>query len=321
MWQAQINPADIDIHDRRYSFTHNNVSDVLKNSIKTIGIIHPIILEKLHDHRYRIVSGSRRVHVAMSLGLKEIPARIFSQNEKSPFQLFLLNLYENLTVRLLNPIENARILYKLMAEFEMPKFTILETYLPLLQLGKNPKVLETYLKFNDLEDYIQQAVVDDFIGIEMAIKMLDFSQEDRLTFFMLAKRLQLGKNRQRELLNLLLDLSKRDDLSFSQIIDTESIQEILSNDSIATPIKAERVRHILHTRRYPRFSEVEREFNDIVKRMRLPRSMSLTPFAYFEQSRYTLKFEFADQKDFEHKLDFLQKLIESGYFKQLDKLC
>ena len=320
MYQTQINPTEINISDAFYTFTYNRISAILEQSIRTMGMLYPVILEELENHRYRIVSGSRRVNAAFRLSLPRIPAIIYTPDEKSPLQLFLINLHENLSIRQLNAIEKSRVLYKLRHEFKIPENTIVETYMPLLQLVKNPKILEMYLQFNQLEDEIQAAIVDDFIGLEMALKLLDFSRGNRESFFRLAKRLRLGKNRQRELLNLLLDLSKRDDQTFSQIIDTGPIQEILVDESIPTPLKAERVRHLFRTQRYPRFTEVERKFNNLMKQMKLPGTISITPFPYFEQSKFTMKVEFTDQDDFKGKLAFLQKLVAEGYISQLDDL-
>jgi hypothetical protein len=51
----------------------------LTESIKTVGIVEPILLESLSTNSYRIMDGFRRCDVAKSLGWTKIPARILTQ--------------------------------------------------------------------------------------------------------------------------------------------------------------------------------------------------------------------------------------------------
>ena len=72
MHTTEINPEQIDIDNTYYTFTQNRDDKILQKSIEAIGIQHPIILEEVEKQRYRIVSGSRRVAIALKIGLKLI---------------------------------------------------------------------------------------------------------------------------------------------------------------------------------------------------------------------------------------------------------
>ena len=320
MRQLDINPLEIDFNDETYRFTNEKIRPVLLESIRVIGITHPVRLEELPAGGYRIISGSQRVRIALKLGLSEIPVIIYKLNECTELEFFLMNFHENSATRHFAPDEISAALVKLIYQFELPKREVVRIYLPLLHLGPNPKVMESYLKFDELENEIQQAVSDDFIGIDMAIRLLDYAKDDRLAFFDLARRLNLGKNRQRELLNLLIDIVKRDELSFAKIIGSDAIRTIINDDSVTVPQQAERVRSHLKMLRYPRFSAVEERFNALVKRMKLPRGVSIMPFPFFEQSKYTLTVEFSTQVDFQQKEKILRALADGEILRELDEL-
>jgi len=50
---------------------------MLEHSIRTFGILSPLIVEKRKDGKCLIVDGERRFRVALLVGLKEIPVRIY----------------------------------------------------------------------------------------------------------------------------------------------------------------------------------------------------------------------------------------------------
>ena len=76
----------------------------LSESIKTYGIINPILVRKKED-KYEIIAGERRFRAAKQIGLTEIPAIIKNADEQ---QMAELALIENLERQSLSPIEEAK---------------------------------------------------------------------------------------------------------------------------------------------------------------------------------------------------------------------
>jgi ParB family transcriptional regulator, chromosome partitioning protein len=58
--------------DRPYKESYRDIDPVLIESIKAIGVLNPIVLNK----SYVIIDGLRRYLVAKELGLKELECRI-----------------------------------------------------------------------------------------------------------------------------------------------------------------------------------------------------------------------------------------------------
>ncbi len=86
----------------RKKFNEESLNE-LAESIKTYGIIQPIIVEKKDDY-YSIIAGERRWRAAKIAGLTEIPCIIRNEDEQRVKEISLI---ENIQRENLNPIEKA----------------------------------------------------------------------------------------------------------------------------------------------------------------------------------------------------------------------
>ncbi len=90
--------------------------DELANSIKTYGVLQPILVNKKDDY-YEIVAGERRWRAAKKAGLEEMPCIIKEDiTEKSNKEIALI---ENLQRVDLNPIDKAKGLKELIDDYGM----------------------------------------------------------------------------------------------------------------------------------------------------------------------------------------------------------
>lgn len=95
----------------------------LASSIKTHGIVQPIVLNQQSDGKYLIIAGERRWRAANICGLKTVPAIIKNYTDK---QIKEISIIENLQREDLNPIEAARAIKELMDEYGLTQETVSE---------------------------------------------------------------------------------------------------------------------------------------------------------------------------------------------------
>ena len=86
----------------------------LASSIKTHGIVQPIVVNDLGNGNYMIIAGERRWRAANICGLKTVPAVIRKYTDK---QVKEISIIENLQREDLNPVEAARAIKELMDEY------------------------------------------------------------------------------------------------------------------------------------------------------------------------------------------------------------
>ena len=86
----------------------------LASSIKSQGIMQPIIVRKSTSGKHEIIAGERRFRAAQLAGLVEVPVLVKDVDDRTVLTLALI---ENLQRDDLSPIEEARSYQRLMDEF------------------------------------------------------------------------------------------------------------------------------------------------------------------------------------------------------------
>jgi len=88
----------------------------LAESIRSEGLLQPIVVRRAEDGRYQLVAGERRWRAFQELKLKAIPARVVEAGDASSAALGLI---ENLQRDGLNPIEEAHGYASLIRDFDL----------------------------------------------------------------------------------------------------------------------------------------------------------------------------------------------------------
>ena len=88
----------------------------LADSIKTRGIMQPILVRQISGGSYEIIAGERRWRAAQMAGLREVPALI---REVADEAALAMSLIENIQREDLNPLEEAQGIQRLIKEFGM----------------------------------------------------------------------------------------------------------------------------------------------------------------------------------------------------------
>ncbi|HRP11733.1 MAG TPA: ParB/RepB/Spo0J family partition protein, partial [Terricaulis sp.] len=132
---------------------HFDESDLteLAGSIKTHGVLQPILVRPIPDGKYEIVAGERRWRAAQRAGLHSIPAVIRDLNEVEVLEIAIV---ENVQRTDLNPIEEAQGFQALIDRFGRTQEEIAEA------VGKSRPHIANMLRLLKLPDDIQEMVRD-----------------------------------------------------------------------------------------------------------------------------------------------------------------
>jgi len=88
----------------------------LKDSIKSQGVIQPLIVRKSPSGDYELVAGERRLRASKMAGLEEVPIVIKNLSDE---EIIKMGLIENLQREDLNPLDEARGIQRLQKEFNL----------------------------------------------------------------------------------------------------------------------------------------------------------------------------------------------------------
>lgn len=121
----------------------------LANSIKQLGIVQPITLRQIADHKYQIVAGERRWRASQLAGLTAIPAYIRMIKDENVMELALV---ENIQREDLNAIEIALAYEHLLEKSGMTQERVAE------RVSKSRAAVANYLRLLKLPAQVQMAL-------------------------------------------------------------------------------------------------------------------------------------------------------------------
>jgi ParB family transcriptional regulator, chromosome partitioning protein len=123
----------------------------LADSIKSQGLMQPIVVRKLAAEKYEIIAGERRFRAAQRAGMSEVPVIV---READDSQALALALIENIQREDLNVIEEARALKRLQEEFNLTHEQIGQA------VGRSRSAVSNMLRLTELAPQVQEKVLD-----------------------------------------------------------------------------------------------------------------------------------------------------------------
>ena len=143
--------------------------DSLAKSIKTYGIINPILVRKKED-KYEIIAGERRWRAAKIAGLKQVPVVIKDYSEQ---QIMEVALIENIQREDLNPIEEAQAYQRLIKEYNLKQDEVAE------KVSKSRTAITNSMRLLKLDERVQKMLVDEMISSGHARALLGIEDGEK----------------------------------------------------------------------------------------------------------------------------------------------
>src|SRR6516164_4147938 len=149
---TQGGPQEIDIdliepspYQPRTKF-HEQALDELARSIKSSGIIQPLVVRPIGS-RFQLIAGERRWRAAQRAGLSKVSAIVKQVADELALEMTLV---ENIQREDLNPIEAARAFERLMDEFHLTQDAVAE------RTGKDRATVANAVRLLKLDKPIQE---------------------------------------------------------------------------------------------------------------------------------------------------------------------
>jgi ParB family chromosome partitioning protein len=152
--------------------------DELAESIRSQGIIQPLVVRVRGAGGYELIAGERRWRAAQRAGLHDVPVLVREATDGDAFELALV---ENLQREDLNPIEQAEGFQRLMSEFGYTQETLAG------RVGKDRSSVSNALRLLRLPPKVQDMVAGGTISMGHARALLGL--EDTAAIERLALRI------------------------------------------------------------------------------------------------------------------------------------
>ena len=143
----------------------------LAESIKSQGIMQPILVRKKTDGQYEIIAGERRWQASKKAGIKNIPVLVKKISDSSALAMALI---ENIQREDLNIIEEAKGIKRLLDEFGMTHESAAD------MLGKSRVAVSNILRLLNLSDHAQNFLLENKIEMGHARALLPLGSDEQV---------------------------------------------------------------------------------------------------------------------------------------------
>lgn len=156
----------------------------LAESIKSQGLIQPIVLRALGFERYEIIAGERRWRAAQLAGLDKIPSVIREVDDESALAMSLI---ENIQREDLNPLEEAVALQRLIEDFQLTHQEVADA------VGKSRSAVTNTIRLTQLSQQVIDMLArgDLEMGHARALLSLDSARQVDLARNVVARGLSV----------------------------------------------------------------------------------------------------------------------------------
>lgn len=184
----------------RKSFDEEKIQQ-LAESIKSYGIIQPLVLKKSQD-TYIIIAGERRFRAAIIAGMSEVPAVVMDLSDKDTLEVSLI---ENIQREDLNPIEESKAYMRLIEDFKLTQEELS------IKIGKSRVSVTNSLRLLSLDERVQQYLMDGVISEGHGRALL--GTNDKEIQYKLSQKIIDEKLSVRETERLIKNLSKENNIN------------------------------------------------------------------------------------------------------------
>jgi ParB family transcriptional regulator, chromosome partitioning protein len=133
------------------SFMDEDALQTLADSIKSKGIMQPILVREIAPEQYEIIAGERRWRASQIAGLEEVPVLIREIEDESALEMALI---ENIQRENLNPLEEALGIKRLIDEFGMTHEKAANA------VGRSRVAVSNLLRLLTLSDAVQDMLMN-----------------------------------------------------------------------------------------------------------------------------------------------------------------
>jgi ParB family chromosome partitioning protein len=144
----------------------------LAESIKSQGIMQPILVRKLAGGGYEIIAGERRFRAAKLAGLTEVPVLVREVSDQNAAAMALI---ENMQREDLNPLEEAQGLQRLIKEFGLTHETAAQA------VGRSRSAASNLLRLLNLAEPVQTMLIAGDLDMGHARALLALDRAAQIT--------------------------------------------------------------------------------------------------------------------------------------------
>ncbi len=315
---CQINISDIDLTNKRYRISFFEDSDIkfLAQSIKEAGLIcPPMVIQS--GNKYIIVSGFNRIK-AFIYNHEDTISVYKIKPDVSEYQCLVKSITALSFKRQLSQAELI-ISIKYLGKF-LDKKQIADKSAAIFNMELNVRFIKDLSDIAALPEPALDLIHQGNISFKTAKKMLSFQKESIKSFFKIFDKIKASNNKQLEIMQYIVEISKRDNIELKNFLKNQDIESIILNKNKEPVLKTKLLRDYLYEQRFPNLSKVRKTVQKKINNLKFDNKIRLSAPENFESQNYSISFTAKNYKEFKTNVKTLNSVLENkklkGVFEQ-----
>ena len=309
---CKIDIGDIDLTDQRYqiSFSNENIA-FLGQSIRETGLIHPPMVRPLNN-QYIIVSGFNRIKA--SIHNKEDTIFVYTMKpDAGEYQCLLKSITALSFKRQLSQAELIRSI-KFLNKF-MDEKQIADKSAAIFNMELNVIFIKDLLNIANLPEPALELIHKGNISFNTARRMQFFQQETIKSFLKIFSKIKASNNKQLEIIQYIMEISKKDRINLKVFFQNQELQEIILNENREPLLKTKLLREYLFKLRFPTFFKTRQKVQQQINHLKLGNKIKFVPPENFESQNYSISFNAKNYIEFKANIRTLNTVLENSALK------
>jgi hypothetical protein len=243
----------------------------------------PLIVAKTAHGRYEIIDGCKRHANMRKEKRREIAAAVISTvSDRRSLGLLRVQLNKG---RVLHLREKLMLLKWLRTNFAAKEITGVAE-----DLGIPAQEFGQLALLGACRSCVVDAVAKGTLHLSLIRPFMLLSEKDQDVFFDTFENAALSFQTQRELLEWLPEIAFREKIAAGEVLVSQAVTAILSDKRLNWPQRIEKIRHTLHTRRFPLLAETTARWNKVAQGINpSPSKVNFFPSPSFEKDRLEVR--------------------------------
>jgi hypothetical protein len=206
------------------------------------------------------------------------------------------NLIENSAHRQYSDVEKGLIVRKLL-DAGIPEDQILNRYMPFLELERSKKLYADFIRVATLTPGLRQLLHE--LNVPLRVFSLCFGWEAQSLSIVetLFAALRPGVNKWRELLELIDETARRDDIKVADLLLRQEIQSIREAEGLSAHEKYDRIFQVAYQWRYPTLWGLKKQVMLTLDQLKLDDKIKIRASENFENGEIKVEFKFTTQEE------------------------
>jgi ParB/RepB/Spo0J family partition protein len=309
--------SQINVADDSFRITFAPRLDELKRSIRTVGLVQPVLVRHTTEGTYQIVAGYKRTLVMKELNRQSIPCLVSEPGDMSPTQAFMMNLHDNAVTRQLNVIEKSNALIKLQQFYSMNERDLVKQFLPLMGEDPSYKILHQLLSLNQLNEPIKHHIVMSDLALSSAARIAEFSPSTQQALLGVLAHIRPSTSKLNELLTLIREIAARDGLTVEDILQRYQLLQVVADTATPATAKMAALKQALRGVKLPQLNERQKKLASLIQGLELPDAAKLVADPYFENQTFKLEYQFKQPEELNELISRIQDAFDKQRWHQI----